>query len=58
MRMVLRENIDKINDQYNEELINWDNFSEIYNGFENFDYPHKDKLLDFIKYFFLDHIES
>lgn len=56
--MVLRENIDKINDQYNEELINWDNFSEIYNGFENFDYPHKDKLLDFIKYFFLDHIES
>lgn len=25
---------------------------------ENFDYPHKDKLLDFIKYFFLDHIES
>ena len=38
--------------------MNWDTFAELYNGFENFDYPHKDKLLDFIKYFFLDHIES
>lgn len=38
--------------------MNWDTFGEFYNGFENFDYPHKDKLLEFIKYFFLDHIES
>ena len=38
--------------------MNWDTFAEFYNGFKNFDYPHKDKLLDFIKYFFLDHIES
>ena len=30
----------------------------MYNSLNNFDYPHKDKLLEFIKYFFLDHIES
>lgn len=56
--MVLRESIDKINDKSDKELMNWETFAEFYNGFENFDYPHKDKLLDFIKYFFLDHIES
>ena len=33
-------------------------FEELYNGLKGFDYPHKDKLLDFIKYFFLDHIVS
>lgn len=31
---------------------------EIYKSLENFEYPHKDKLLEFIKYFFLDHIVS
>ena len=36
----------------------WTDFEQFYNGLDNFDYPHKDKLLDFIKYFFLDHIES
>lgn len=36
----------------------WVDFEKFYNALENFDYPHKDKLLEFIKYFFLDHIES
>lgn len=34
----------------------WNEFVEFYGSLENFDYPHKDKLLEFIKYFFLDHI--
>ena len=58
MRLVLRENIDKINDKQQEELMKWEQFEALYNGLDNFDYPHKDKLLDFIKYFFLDHVES
>ena len=33
-------------------------FEKFYNQIENFDYPHKDKLLDFIKYYFLDHVVS
>jgi hypothetical protein len=36
----------------------WPDFEAFYNSLDNFDYPHKDKLLDFIKYFFLDHVES
>ena len=56
MRLVLRDNSDKIADRSNEELMKWLEFEEFYNSLENFDYPHKDKLLDFIKYFFLDHI--
>ena len=56
MRLVLRENSDKIQDRSTEELMKWTDFEQFYNGLENFDYPHKDKLLDFIKYFFLDHI--
>lgn len=58
MRLVLRDNSDKIADKSQEELMKWTEFEQFYNGLENFDYPHKDKLLDFIKYFFLDHIES
>lgn len=58
MRLVLKENVDKIVDKSQEELMKWTDFEEFYKGLENFDYPHKDKLLDFIKYFFLDHIES
>lgn len=58
MRLVLRENADKITDKTQEELMKWNDFETFYNGLDNFDYPHKDKLLDFIKYFFLDHIES
>ena len=34
----------------------WQDFEEIYAKLDNFEYPHKDKLLEFIKYFFLDHI--
>ena len=56
MRLVLRENSDKIQDRSTEELMKWIDFEEFYNSLENFEYPHKDKLLDFIKYFFLDHI--
>jgi hypothetical protein len=58
MRLVLKDNVDKIVDKSQEELMKWTDFEEFYKGLENFDYPHKDKLLDFIKYFFLDHIES
>ena len=58
MRLVLRDNADKISDKTQEELMKWADFEALYNGLENFDYPHKDKLLDFIKYFFLDHVES
>jgi hypothetical protein len=36
--------------------MNWNDFKDIYSNLENFEYPHKDKLLEFIKYFFLDHI--
>ena len=58
MRLVLKENADKIADLSREELMKWEDFTEFYNGLENFDYPHKDKLQEFIKYFFLDHIAS
>ena len=59
MRIVLRENSDAIDKKQSEgELMKFTDFDIFYNGLENFDYPHKDKLLEFIKYFFLDHIES
>jgi len=58
MRLVLKENIDKISDKTTEELMEWSDFEKFYATLDNFEYPHKDKLLDFIKYFFLDHIES
>ena len=58
MRIVLRDNIDLIQKQSKEELIKWNEFEDIYNKLENFEYPHKEKLLEFIKYYFLDHIES
>lgn len=58
MRIVLRENADKINEYCKEEMILWSDFEVFYNEQLTFDYPHKDKLLEFIKYFFLDHIVS
>ena len=58
MRIVLRENAEKVADACKEELMEWAQFEKFYNVLENFDYPHKDKLLEFIKYFFLDHIVS
>lgn len=58
MRLVLRENADKVADFCEDEQVQWDKFVPFYEGLENFDYPHKDKLLEFIKYFFLDHIET
>lgn len=58
MRVVLRDNTQKIADKTQDELMPWTEFELFYNSFENFDYPHKDKLLEFIKYFFLDHIVS
>ena len=51
MRMVLRDNIEKIVERSDEELMRWELFEEFYLSLENFDYPHKDKLLEFIKYF-------
>lgn len=38
--------------------MSWTDFLEFYANMDNFEYPHKDKLLEFIKYFFLDHIVS
>lgn len=56
MRIVLRENFDRISDKTPDELLPWTEFEAFYHSLENFEYPHKDKLLEFIKYFFLDHI--
>ena len=58
MRIVLRENIEKIVAHSEEELLDFNDFEKFYLALDNFDYPHKDKLLEFIKYFFLDHIVS
>lgn len=58
MRIVLRENADLINEFSKEDILRWDEFEVLYENQLNFDYPHKDKLLEFIKYFFLDHIFS
>ena len=58
MRVVLRENAQKIADKFSEELVPWTELEEFYNNLSEFDYPHKDKLLDFIKYYFLDHIAN
>lgn len=38
--------------------MDWEEFEEIYWKLEKFEYPHKDKLLEFIKYFFLDHVRD
>ena len=56
MRIVLRENFDRIAEKTRDELLPWSEFEAFYQTLENFEYPHKDKLLEFIKYFFLDHI--
>jgi hypothetical protein len=56
MRIVLKDNAEGIQAKVKTELIKWTEFEEIYAKLENFEYPHKDKLLEFIKYFFLDHI--
>ena len=58
MRIVLRENAELINEYSKEEILNWSEFELFYENELKFDYPHKDKLLEFIKYFFLDHIVS
>jgi hypothetical protein len=56
MRIVLKDNIQKITEMSKGELMPWSEFYDLYKTMENFEYPHKDKLLEFIKYFFLDHI--
>ena len=58
MRIVLRENAELINEYGKEDILNWSEFESFYENELKFDYPHKDKLLEFIKYFFLDHIFS
>ena len=58
MRLVLRENVERINAKTQDEVMKWEEFEEFYKTLENFEYPHKDKLLEFIKYFFLDHVEE
>ena len=58
MKTVLKDCIVKINDASNEELLPINEVEAIYKSLENFEYPHKDKLLDFIKYFFLETIVS
>jgi hypothetical protein len=54
----MKVNSEKILGKMADELILWDEFEKFYNSLEYFDYPHKEKLLDFIKYFFLDYIHS
>ena len=57
MRVVLKDHCEKLAEKLGkEELVEWKDFEEMYNSLEDFDYPHKDKLLDFIKYFFLDNV--
>jgi hypothetical protein len=58
MKLVLKDNAKTICDLSNEEVISFESLEKSYNAMENFDYPHKEKLLEFIKYFFLDHIIS
>jgi len=58
MRIVLRENVEKIVNLSEQELFDFSEFEKFYLSLENFEYPHKDKLLEFIKYFFLDHVVS
>lgn len=58
MRIVLRDNGPRIAEKSQEELMPWSELEEFYASLDNFEYPHKDKLLEFVKYFFLDHIVS
>ena len=59
MRIVLKDSAEAVlKKANNSELMKMQEFEEVYNKLENFEYPHKDKLLEFIKYFFLDHIVS
>lgn len=58
MRIVLKDNAENIQKHIKDELISWTEFEELYAKLDNFEYPHKDKLLEFIRYFFLDHIVS
>lgn len=58
MRIVLKDNAENIQKEIKDELITWTKFEQLYAKLDNFEYPHKDKLLEFIKYFFLDHIVS
>jgi hypothetical protein len=45
MKIVLRDNSDRITDYCTEETMDWAEFENFYNSLENFEYPHKDKLL-------------
>jgi hypothetical protein len=59
MRIVLKDSAEAVlKKANNRELMKMQEFEEVYNKLENYEYPHKDKLLEFIKYFFLDHIVS
>ena len=48
MRIVLRDNQEKISEKTSEDVMKWEDFQVFYNTLEGFDYPHKDKLLEFI----------
>ena len=58
LRIVMRQYSEKIDTKTSHELILLNDFENFYSSLENFKYPHKEKLLEFIKYFFLDHIHS
>jgi hypothetical protein len=58
MRVVLRENVQKICDKFAEDHAPFSEFSDFYLSMDDFDYPHKDKLLEFVKYYFLEYIRS
>jgi len=39
---------EKISEKTSEDVMKWEDFQVFYNTLEGFDYPHKDKLLEFI----------
>ena len=58
MKVVLRENVSKIWQKFNNDLASFQEFSDFYFALDNFDYPHKEKLLEFIKYYFLEFVAN
>ena len=59
MKVVLRESIGKFCENFaKDDLVSYQELSDFYLGLENFDYPHKDKLLEFIKYYFMEFVAN
>ena len=58
MKVVLKDNIQKICDKFKDDFAPFSELSEFYFGLDNFDYPHKDKLLEFMRYYFLEFVAN